>query len=116
VPELPDPAAVAEQKLVSVPDAERNRASCRIASVKAFKTKTKNHCGAALALCMVGFDTPVLGTFGLRRRFELMRKASKSRRAVIPEPSFKFFIHAMSAMLLLVVIMAAYFSLHVQQM
>jgi len=67
-------------------------------------------------LCTVGFDMPVFGTFGLRHRFEIMRKTSKSRKAVIPEPSFKFFIRAMSAMLLLVVIMAAYFSLHTQQM
>jgi len=97
--------------VVSAPDAD-----CRIAGAKAFKTNMNNHCGAALPLGTVGFDGPDFGTFGLRRRFELMRKISKSRKAVIPEPSFKFFIRAMSAMLLLVFIIAAYFSLHVQQM
>jgi hypothetical protein len=40
-----------------------------------------------------------------------MTKARKSGRAVIPEPSFGFFIRAMGAILLLVVIMTAYFSL-----
>jgi hypothetical protein len=40
-----------------------------------------------------------------------MAKASKSGRAVIPEPSFGFFLRAMGAMLLLVVIMTAYLSL-----
>jgi hypothetical protein len=40
-----------------------------------------------------------------------MAKASKSGRAVIPEPSFGFFLRAMGAMLLLVIIMTAYFSL-----
>jgi hypothetical protein len=40
-----------------------------------------------------------------------MAKASKSGRAVIPEPSFDFFLRAMGAMLLLVIIMTTYFSL-----
>jgi hypothetical protein len=40
-----------------------------------------------------------------------MAKASKSGRAIIPEPSFGFFLRAMGAMLLLVVIMTAYLSL-----
>jgi len=40
-----------------------------------------------------------------------MAKASKSGRPVIPEPSFGFFLRAMGAMLLLVIIMTAYFSL-----
>jgi hypothetical protein len=40
-----------------------------------------------------------------------MAKASKNGRAVIPEPSFGFFLRAMGAMLLLVIIMTAYFSL-----
>jgi hypothetical protein len=40
-----------------------------------------------------------------------MAKASKSGRPVIPEPSFGLFLRAMGAMLLLVIIMTAYFSL-----
>jgi hypothetical protein len=40
-----------------------------------------------------------------------MAKASKIRKAVIPEPSFVFFLRALGAMLLLVVVMAAYFTL-----
>ena len=40
-----------------------------------------------------------------------MAKASKTGRAVVPEPSFGFFLRAMGAMLLLVIIMTAYFSL-----
>jgi hypothetical protein len=40
-----------------------------------------------------------------------MAKASKSGRAVIPDPSFGFFLRAMGAMLLRVVIMTAYLSL-----
>jgi hypothetical protein len=40
-----------------------------------------------------------------------MAKANKSGRPVIPEPSFGFFLRAMGAMLLLVVIMTAYLSL-----
>jgi hypothetical protein len=54
------------------------------------------------------------GCFGTKpptRRSKLMAKASKSGRAVIPEPSFGFFLRAMGAMLLLVIIMTAYFSL-----
>jgi hypothetical protein len=39
-----------------------------------------------------------------------MTKASKTGKAVIPEPSFKFFLGAIGVMLLLVVIVAAYFS------
>ena len=41
-----------------------------------------------------------------------MAKASKIRRPGIPEPSFDFFLRAIGVMLLLVVIMTAYFSLH----
>jgi hypothetical protein len=40
-----------------------------------------------------------------------MTKAGKIRRACIPEPSFGFFLRAIGVMLLLVVIMTAYFSL-----
>jgi hypothetical protein len=40
-----------------------------------------------------------------------MAKARKCGRAVIPEPSFGFFLRAMGAMLLLVIVMTAYFSL-----
>jgi hypothetical protein len=40
-----------------------------------------------------------------------MAKANKSGRPAIPEPSFGFFLRAMGAMLLLVVIMTAYLSL-----
>jgi hypothetical protein len=40
-----------------------------------------------------------------------MAKARKNGRAVIPEPSFGFFLRAMGAMLLLVVFMTAYLSL-----
>ena len=39
-----------------------------------------------------------------------MAKASKIGKGVIPEPSFEFFLRAIGVMLLLVVIMAAYFS------
>ena len=41
-----------------------------------------------------------------------MAKASKTGKAVIPEPSFNFFLGAIGVMLSLVVIMAAYFSVH----
>jgi hypothetical protein len=40
-----------------------------------------------------------------------MAKASKIRRAGIPEPSFALFLRAIGVMLLLVVLMTAYFSL-----
>ena len=46
-----------------------------------------------------------------RLRFPSYGKSEKSGRAVIPEPSFGFFLRAMGAMLLLVIIMTAYFSL-----
>jgi hypothetical protein len=54
------------------------------------------------------------GCFGTKpptRSSKPMERASKSGRAVIPEPSFGFFLRAMGAMLLLVIIMTAYFSL-----
>jgi hypothetical protein len=40
-----------------------------------------------------------------------MAKANKASRAVIPEPSFAFFLRAIGVMLLLVVMMTAYFGL-----
>ncbi len=40
-----------------------------------------------------------------------MAKASKIGKAVIPEPSFAFFLRAIGVMVLLVIIMAAYFTL-----
>ena len=40
-----------------------------------------------------------------------MARASKTSKAVIPEPSFAFFLRAIGIMLLLVVIMTAYLSL-----
>jgi hypothetical protein len=42
---------------------------------------------------------------------EPMAKVSKIRKAVIPEPSFVFFLRALGVMLLLVVVMTAYFTL-----
>jgi hypothetical protein len=42
---------------------------------------------------------------------EPMARASKIRKAVIPEPSFVFFLRALGVMLLLVVVMTAYFTL-----
>jgi hypothetical protein len=41
----------------------------------------------------------------------LMARASKTSKAVIPEPSFAFFLRAIGVMLLLVVLMTAYLSL-----
>jgi hypothetical protein len=41
-----------------------------------------------------------------------MANAGKFRRSRIPEPSFAFLLRAIGGMLLLVVIMTAYFSLH----
>jgi hypothetical protein len=41
-----------------------------------------------------------------------MAKANKTSRAVIPKPSFAFFLQAIGVMLLLAVMMTAYFSLH----
>jgi hypothetical protein len=40
-----------------------------------------------------------------------MTKASKTGKALVPEPSFEFFLGAIGAMLLVVVIMVAYFSM-----
>jgi hypothetical protein len=57
------------------------------------------------------FRRGCFGTNPLTCSSDPMAKASKSGRAVIPEPSFGFFLRAMGAMLLLVVIMTAYFSL-----
>jgi hypothetical protein len=42
---------------------------------------------------------------------EPMAKGNKIRKAVIPEPSFVFFLRALGVMLLLVVVMTMYFSL-----
>jgi hypothetical protein len=58
------------------------------------------------ALSSVGF-----GTNPSSSGFEFMAK-TKTSRAVIPEPSFGFFLRAIGAMLLVVVMMTAYFSLH----
>jgi hypothetical protein len=44
-------------------------------------------------------------------QFRSYGKSEQKRRAVIPEPSFGFFLRAMGVMLLLVVVMTAYFSL-----
>jgi hypothetical protein len=41
-----------------------------------------------------------------------MSKASKIRKAVIPEPSFEFFLGAVGVMVLFVVITAVYLSVH----
>jgi hypothetical protein len=54
---------------------------------------------------------PSAGTNPFDHSSEAMTKASKIRRAGIPEPSFGFFLRAIGVMLLLVVIMTAYFSL-----
>jgi len=41
-----------------------------------------------------------------------MAKASKTGKAVIPEPSFEFFLGAVGVLVLFVVIMAVYLSVH----
>ena len=41
-----------------------------------------------------------------------MAKTRKTGKAVIPEPSFEFFLGALGVMLLLVVITATYLSVH----
>jgi hypothetical protein len=71
------------------------------------------YCSAALSrFCIINFEASlVFGTFRLPHRFDLMARARKSSKTVIPEPSFEFFVRAIGAMILLVVIMAAYFSL-----
>jgi len=65
--------------------------------------------GACPAFLLFRHDC--FGTNPLTCGSDPMAKASKSGRAVIPEPSFGFFLRAIGAMLLLVVIMTAYFSL-----
>jgi hypothetical protein len=57
------------------------------------------------------FPARLFGTNPSTCSSDPMAKASKSGRAVIPEPSFGFFLRAMGAMLLLVAVMTAYFSL-----
>ena len=51
-----------------------------------------------------------VGTNRFTHRFESMARASKKGKGVIPEPSFEFFLRAIGVMLLLVVIMTAYYS------
>jgi hypothetical protein len=67
--------------------------------------------GAAFGLFQA-LDFQSGGTNPSGRSSEAMAKASKIRRPGIPEPSFDFFLRAIGVMLLLVVIMTAYFSLH----
>jgi hypothetical protein len=52
----------------------------------------------------------IFGTNRFGRRSEPMAQANKTSKGIIPEPSFEFFLRAIGVMLLLVVIMAAYFS------
>jgi hypothetical protein len=56
-----------------------------------------------------------VGSYGTNRfahRFASMARTSKTGKGAIPEPSFVFFLRAMGVMVLLVVIMATYFSVH----
>jgi hypothetical protein len=50
------------------------------------------------------------GTNRFAHRFDSMARTSKAGKGVIREPSFVFFLRAIVVMLLLVVIMATYFS------
>jgi hypothetical protein len=57
------------------------------------------------------FSSAWFGTNPSSSGFEFMAK-TKTSRAVIPEPSFSFFLRTIVVKLLLVVLMTAYFSLH----
>jgi hypothetical protein len=54
----------------------------------------------------------VLGTNRFPPRCAVMAKTSKTGKAVIPEPSFEFFLGAIGVMILLVIATAVYFSIH----
>jgi len=75
-------------------------------------TTSHRHCGATFqrfrALALLSMSAS-FGTNRFAPRFESMARASKTRKGVIPEPSFEFFLRAIGVMLLLVVIMTAYF-------
>jgi hypothetical protein len=56
------------------------------------------------------FSVWSFGTNGFAHRFDSMARMSKTGKGVIPEPSFVAFLRAIEVMVLLVVIMATYFS------
>jgi hypothetical protein len=94
---------------------EFNRFNGRTRFIVPLQDHRTRYCGAALErFGTVDFYSgrSLIGTNRFPRRCEPMAKASKTGKAIIPEPSFEFFLGALGVMLFLVIATAVYLSIH----